>query len=81
MTGFNPTHYVMAGDGLVASILRTGNGRPGSPRRFLVYWSTRADLLNPPKIERPTARQAYTDAMAWGRKHFDAVRVERRARY
>jgi hypothetical protein len=80
MSGFNPTHRVMAGDRLVASILPIGNGSPKAPRRFLIYWSTSSSILNPPLIERPTAKAAAADAVAWAKQHFNDLQVVRRIR-
>jgi hypothetical protein len=42
---FRPVSRVMAGQVLVASILRRGNGRAGSPVRWLVYWSPVAERM------------------------------------
>jgi hypothetical protein len=80
MSGFNPSHYVMANDQLVASVLPIGNGRPGSPRRFLAYWSITADRLRPPRIECATAREACAAAMQWAKQHFNDLQVVRRIR-
>jgi hypothetical protein len=80
MKGFNPTHYVMAGDRLLACILPIGNGSPKAPRRFLVYWESDPYQLRAPMIECPTARDAIAAAMTWAREHFDNVRTERRTR-
>jgi hypothetical protein len=80
MKGFNPTHRVMAGDRLVGSVLRVGNARPESPRRFTVYWSLTADRLRPPRIECATAREACAAAMQWAKQHFNDLQVVRRIR-
>jgi hypothetical protein len=77
MRTFSPTHRVMAGDVLIASILACGNGRPGSPRRFAVYWSLTADRLRPPRIECATVREACAEVAAWARRYFPEVRIER----
>jgi hypothetical protein len=71
------SHHILAGDRLVARILPLGNGRPGNPRRFVAYWSTSVDLLAPPKIERPSAREAAAAAMSWARQHFGDLLTKR----
>lgn len=43
-----PVSWVMSGSVLVASILRRGNSRPGSPVRYTTYWSLLAERLGAP---------------------------------
>lgn len=73
-----PVSRVMCGPVLVASIVRTGNGRPGSPVRWLVYWSPLAERLG----ARPGAsfryrQQAEAEALLWAELNMvHAPRVE-----
>ena len=75
---FKPASRVLAGPVLVASIVRTGNGRPGSPVRWLVYWSPLAERLG----ARPGAsfryrQQAEAEALLWAELNMaHAPRVE-----
>ena len=77
-SGFNPVSRVMSGPVLVASIIRQGNGRPGSPVRWLVYWSPLAERLG----ARPGAsfryrQQAEAQALLWATPRMaQAPRVE-----
>lgn len=77
-SGFNPVSRVMSGPVLVASIIRQGNGRPGSPVRWLVYWSPLAERLG----ARPGAsfryrQQAEAQALLWATPRMaHAPRVE-----
>lgn len=73
-----PVSRVMSGPVLVASIVRQGNGRPGSPVRWLVYWSPLAERLG----ARPGAsfryrQQAEAQALLWATPRMaHAPRVE-----
>ncbi len=60
----NPVSRVMCGPVLVASIVRTGNGRPGSPVRWMPYWSPIAERLGAP-VPPPRFSSRYeAEAMA-----------------
>ncbi|MDD3676043.1 hypothetical protein [Thauera propionica] len=63
---FKPASRVMAGDVLVASIIRHGNGRPGSPVRWLVYWSPLAERMGAqPGVTFRYRQEAEAAAMRW----------------
>jgi hypothetical protein len=63
---FRPVSRVMAGPVLVASILRRGNGRAGSPVRWLVYWSPVAERMGAQTGRTYASRQeAEAMAMLW----------------
>jgi hypothetical protein len=63
---FRPVSRVMAGLVLVASILRRGNGRAGSPVQWLVYWSPVAERLGAQPGQTFRYRQeAESAAMLW----------------
>ena len=75
-----PVSRVMCGPVLVASIVRTGNGRPGSPVRWVTYWSLIAERLGapvlPPKFS--SRHEAEAAAMLWANPRLaHAARVER----
>jgi len=75
-----PVSRVMCGPVLVASIVRTGNGRPGSPVRWVPYWSPIAERLGapvpPPRFS--SRHEAEAVAMLWaGLNLAHAARVER----
>jgi hypothetical protein len=56
----------MAGKVLVASVLRLGPERPGSPVRWLVYWSMMAEQLGAqPGLTYPSRHEAEAAAMLW----------------
>lgn len=79
-SGFNPVSRVMCGPVLVASIVRTGNGRPGSPVRWVPYWSPIAERLGapvpPPRFS--SRHEAEAVAMLWANTRLAlAARVER----
>lgn len=75
---FKPASRVLVGPVLVASIVRRGNGRPGSPVRWLVYWSPLAERLG----ARPGAsfrhrQHAEAEALLWAELRMaHAARVE-----
>lgn len=77
-SGFNPVSRVMSGPVLVASIVRQGNGRPGSPVRWLVYWSPLAERLGAqPGIVFRHRQQAEAEALLWAKSRMaHAPRVE-----
>jgi hypothetical protein len=61
-----PVSRVLAGDILVASIVRTGNGRPGSPVRWLVYWSPLAERMGAqPGLAFRYRQEAEAAAIRW----------------
>jgi len=63
---FRPVSRVMAGQVLVASILRRGNGRAGSPVQWLVYWSQVAERMGAqPGQTFSTRQEAEAMAMLW----------------
>lgn len=75
-----PVSRVMCGPVLVASIVRTGNGRPGSPVRWVPYWSPIAERLGapvpPPRVS--SRHEADAVAMLWANLRLaHAPRVER----
>ncbi|MCI1193387.1 hypothetical protein MOJ79_16250 [Calidifontimicrobium sp. SYSU G02091] len=75
-----PVSRVMSGPVLVASIVRTGNGRPGSPVRWMPYWSQIAERLGapvpPPRFS--SRHEAEAMAMLWAHTRLaHAARVER----
>ena len=74
-----PVSRIMAGDVLIASILRTGNGRPGSPVRWHIYWSPHAERMGARPVEPCTSlREAELRAMLWADLNMDhAPRVEK----
>lgn len=75
---FKPASRVLAGPVLVASIVRQGNGRPGSPVRWLVYWSSLAERLGAqPGIVFRYRQQAEAEALLWAKLRIThAPRVE-----
>ncbi|WP_153004404.1 hypothetical protein [Tepidimonas taiwanensis] len=75
---FKPVSRVMSGPVLVASIIRQGNGRPGSPVRWLVYWSPLAERLGAqPGIVFRYRQQAEAEALLWAELNMaHAPRVE-----
>lgn len=77
---FKPASRVLAGPVLVASIVRTGNGRPGSPVRWVPYWSPIAERLGAP-VPPPgfsSRHEAEAVAMLWADLNLArAARVER----
>jgi hypothetical protein len=77
-SGFNPVSRVMCGPALVASIVRQGNGRPGSPVRWLVYWSPLAERLGAqPGVSFRYRQEAEAEALLWATPRMaHAPRVE-----
>lgn len=78
--GLNPVSRVMCGPVLVADIIRTGHGRPGSPVRWVTYWSLIAERLGapmpPPQFD--SRREAEEAAMLFGNPRLaHAAHVER----
>jgi hypothetical protein len=75
---FKPASRVLAGPVLVASIVRQGNGKPGSPVRWLVYWSPLAERLGAqPGASFRYRQQAELEALLWARSRMaHAPRVE-----
>lgn len=78
-SGFNPVSRVMSGPVLVASIIRQGNGRPGSPVRWVPYWSPIAQRLGAPTPQGFTSRhEAEAAALLWAARRLgQAAHVER----
>ena len=74
-----PVSRVMAGDVLVASIIRQGNGRPASPVRWLLYWSPTAERMGSgPAVTCSCRQEAEAEAIAWACPRFAFLpRVER----
>ena len=74
-----PVSRVMCGPVLVASIVRTGNGRPGSPVRWVPYWSQIAQRLGAPTPQGFTSRhEAEAAALLWAARRLgQAAHVER----
>lgn len=73
-----PVSRVMSGPVLVASIVRQGNGRPGSPVRWLVYWSPLAERLGArPGVSFRYRQHAEAEALLWAELRMaHAARVE-----
>lgn len=76
---FKPASRVLVGPVLVASIVRTGNGRPGSPVRWVPYWSLIAQRLGAPTPQGFTSRhEAEAAALLWAARRLgQAAHVER----
>ncbi|MCR6497058.1 hypothetical protein LJB71_13060 [Thermomonas sp. S9] len=75
--------HILAGPVLVATVLRTGNGRPASPVRFRVYWSQVAERMGAPMPPPQFASRYEAEAMAVGwatQRTGYAPRVERARR-
>lgn len=77
-----PVSRVLAGEVLVASIIRQGNGRSGSPVRWLVYWSPLAERMGAqPGLACASRYEAEAAAMLWASQRLanlaPAPRVER----
>lgn len=74
--------HILAGPVLVATILRTGNGRPAAPVRYHVQWSEIAVRLGATPLAPLHSRwEAEAMAMGWATQRTGyAGRVERAAR-
>lgn len=74
--------HILAGPVLIATILRTGNGRPAAPVRYHVQWSEIAVRLGAPAIAPVRYRQeAEAMAVLWATPrmaHAPAVHLLRR---
>ncbi|MDM7463071.1 MAG: hypothetical protein P3W95_005405 [Tepidimonas taiwanensis] len=79
VTPMKPVSRVMCGPVLVAYIVRTGNGRPGSPVRWVPYWSPIAQRLGAPTPQGFTSRhEAEAAALLWAARRLgQAAHVER----
>lgn len=73
--------YVMAGQALIASIIRTGNGRH-RPVRWVTYWSPLAERMGATPCTQgyPSKREAEAVAMLWADLNMDQQPYVQRAR-
>lgn len=71
-----PISEIRAGPVLIATILRTGNGRPTAPVRHHVAWSEIARRLGAPTLPPMRYRQeAEAAALQWATTKLDALQV------